>query len=417
MQDAVVAGIIWLSRFQQLNRRRRIPLRQIHRGTNGRNIDGLRQRVRGRVLVQALLNQGLRLFKESARREDACRLICNATASSQLQGRHDVASSRLRETTGRLHFGQSQPRERGTFEESASHLEFSKLHDKAAGDPQLSCAAGAPCLDTEGTSQIVYCQPIQFSPLCCVVVLNVGDLGAQAMNHRVFRLVRGRLLQHSFRFVQSIEIAVGVGEIGQRRGAWCQAHRLPEQIGRPIELPEFVVVIAKHREGSGIPRVRLLKERQRLELLEQVARDRLVIGPGNEKPFALRDAAAALERLGDVVVSETQFAEVTVCKTQDGVRKRKVRIEIDRVLEMGNRFVLSARGSERTRARIGFQRVERRSRHVLERHIESLDRRKRFAEFSTEADAGSAKRARTSSYSPRPSVRARWSAVLTVHRG
>ena len=70
-----------------------------------------------------------------------------------------------------------------------------------------------------------------------------------------------------------------------------------------------------------------------------------MIGPGNEEPFALRDAAAALVRLRNVLIPETQFAEVAVRKPQDGVREREVRIEIDRVLEVRNRFVFLPRGA------------------------------------------------------------------------
>ena len=55
------------------------------------------------------------------------------------------------------------------------------------------------------------------------------------------------------------------------------------------------------------------------------------------------------------------------------VREREVRIEIDRVLELRNGFALLPRRAQRTRERIGFQRVERRGRDILERHVEPLD--------------------------------------------
>ena len=128
-------------------------------------------------------------------------------------------------------------------------------------------------------------------------------------------------------------------------------------------------------------RIRALPHLERFARLQLIAGHAVVVLVGDEQPLALADAVAVLVGEPRVLFAASGFAEAAVDARQRRVRERELRIDGDGALEQLDGRNLCARGAPlRHRLRVRLQRLERRRRRFLDRHVVARQRGARFAE-------------------------------------
>jgi hypothetical protein len=123
-----------------------------------------------------------------------------------------------------------------------------------------------------------------------------------------------------------------------------------------------------------VVRVGALPDLERVGRLREVAGDAVVVLVDDEEPLALAHAVALGIGEPRVVDALRALAEVAVDRRQRRGAPREGGIELERALEERDRLDLAAAPALLDRQRVGAQRLERRRRRLLHRHVEGLHR-------------------------------------------
>ena len=195
----------------------------------------------------------------------------------------------------------------------------------------------------------------------------------------------GSLTQDLARFGQAIEreqrcreVRVGGDELG------IEPDRLAQRRYRMLELAEANQRVAQAVERERFARVRGGPGARQFQRLVPRLQRVTVVAPRDEELLAVADLVAQLERFARHLWRERLLTGVRVHLGQQRVGHRERRVELDRALQVRNRFQARHFAPVIERERIRVQRVERRRGRPRQRHIELLHRGERLAELPAE---------------------------------